>query len=179
MMQLSHSTQLRSKMSKNVKMNRKGFLLGEFALKMLVAIVCIVILLFLLYKIYGNFTGQTELSQAESSMNSIGEEISSAVLSNAVRNYIVVNPRDWILVYFGEDVQKPDKCNGKCLCICEQVGWGGVIGGDQKTSCNKQGVCKNVGYQIIGFDKQVIYGPIQLEIKRAEKVENGVSILVK
>ena len=163
-------------MEEKNKINKKGFLLGEFTLKMLVAIMCIIILLFLLYKIYGNFTGKTELSQAESSINAIGEEISSAVLSNSVRSYMVLNPQDWILVYFGGDVKKPEKCNGKCLCICEQVGWSGVVGKDQQSACNSQGVCKNVGYQIVGFTNQVISKPVQLEI---QKVENGVSIVAK
>lgn len=158
------------------KLNRKGFLLGEFTLKMLVAIMCIIILLFLLYKIYGNFTGKTELSQAESSINAIGEEISSAVLSNLPRSYIVLNPKDWILVYFGEEMKKPEKCNGKCLCICENKAFSGLAGWDMQTACNSQGVCKNVGYNIVGFTNQVISKPVALDI---QKVDNGVSIVAK
>ena len=61
MTHLNHLIQLRNKMEEKNKINKKGFLLGEFTLKMLVAIMCIIILLFLLYKIYGNFTGKTEL----------------------------------------------------------------------------------------------------------------------
>lgn len=167
MEQLNHSVQSRN------KMNKRGFLLGEFTLKVLVAIVCIVVLLFLLFKVYQNFTGQNELMQADASLNALGEEITSAVLNDEVRDYIILNPKGWVLVYFGVNDQRPNKCNGNCLCICEEKGFFG----EQSSACDKKGMCKNVAYSVTGIDKSVkIDKPIGLSIK---KDGNNVDIFVK
>lgn len=145
--------------------NKRGFLLGEFTLKVLIAILCILILMFLLYKIYATFTGQAYLDQANSTVSKIVEEINYAYLNPSIGgNYIMTSPKGWVLEYYSGNEQKPKLCNGDCLCVCEKVGWIG----NQVSKCDSNGKCAKVDLKISGLKEIVIDKPVQIIISKNE-----------
>lgn len=164
------------KINGKFEQDKKGFLLGEFTLKVLVAILCIVVLLFLLYKVYANFMGKSKLDQAKSTVDKIIEEINAVSIGvEGERDYQILNPKDWVLLYYSTGEEKPkgkSGCNGdKCLCICEKEGYID----SQITKCENYGICKNLDVEILAFPNNfVIDGPKQINIKRTQ---GGVLIL--
>jgi len=129
-----------------MKKNKRGFLLGEETLKMVVAVICIGFLVYLLVAVYFNVTGEQKLKEATLSLNdkvlpeiiklNENSEFSSAELH-------VPNPAGWIILSFVSAEEKPNSCAGQnCICICEEVfpdlfDW-------QINRCDKKGICGNV-----------------------------------
>ena len=120
--------------------SKKGFLLGEFNLKLIIAIICIIILLYLLFNLYATFTNKGKIQQAESSLDRVIEGIGITESSGSKYQYVLTEPRDWLLLYFGSGVLKPKSCENKeCICICEKPGW---FSSNQASKCESVGVCK-------------------------------------
>jgi len=119
--------------------NKKGFLLAEFSLKTIIAVLSIALLIYLLVAIYSIFSGDKEQDEAEASLERVIQNI--AAIKNDPQNtelsIIITQPKSWVFVYYLNGV--PNDCVGtKCLCICEK---------DSLDSCN-QGVCKITGDDI-------------------------------
>jgi hypothetical protein len=91
-------------------MNRKGFLLGEFTLKVILSVVSIIILGALLFGIYGIFAGNAEVKSAEGTLDRIVngfEELEEGEFTSL----ILVEPvdSDFIVDY--------KTCFSDCLCL--------------------------------------------------------------
>jgi hypothetical protein len=101
----------------NLKKDRKGFLLGEETLKILVAVICIVFLVYILVAIYNSNTSAKKIEDAKNVLSRI-EAIISSLEEGAIERQDVPNPEGWHLYSFiGEE--KPNSClNDNCLCIC-------------------------------------------------------------
>ncbi len=147
--------------------DKRGFLLGEETLKMVIAVICIGFLIYLLVAVYFNVTGEQKLKEAVASLNDkllpeINKIISETEFSNAEVH--IPNPADWIILSFVGEEEKPNSCVGQnCICICEEVfpdlfDW-------QINRCDKKGVCSNLA-NLEKFD-------------RIKITKTGVKVLIK
>lgn len=102
-------------------MNKKGFLLAEETLKILVAVICLVFLIILIVAVYTAVTGAKKTKQAEENLNRINEIITS-LQEGESENQDITNPKGWYLLSF-LGAEKPNSClNSNCLCICKGTG---------------------------------------------------------
>ncbi len=116
-------------------MNKKGFLLGEETLKIVLAVIAIGFLVGFLVSLYFSYTRNKDLELAEASLEHLIEEINSG--SVEVEIY---NPKIWVISSFSVDeVPLPNDCVGygweSCICICENS-----IGNFEE-DCDTLGVC--------------------------------------
>lgn len=126
--------------------NRKGFLLGEETLKIVIAVICIVFLIYLLVAVYFNVTGEQKVKEADASMKSLLvpeiERINDGGAYNS-QGILIPNPSDWSIFSFVGEEKKPNSCMGEnCICICENAfpdlfDW-------QIKRCDKKGVCNSI-----------------------------------
>lgn len=126
-------------------MNKKGFLLGEETLKIMLAVICIGFLAFLLFSIYGARNDAVNLEFAKESLNFLSQEINAEKISVEI-----YNPKGWNIGVWPHDVetglpmfkktesQYPKFCSNlgweECICICEE---------NNDKSCNNNGICVN------------------------------------
>ena len=132
------------------KINKKGFLLAEETMKMMISIICILFLALLLFYIYYYYAQRTtkEMELAKASLkylvNGINQEEEEIEIDN---------PSGWILVSFSESEIKPKICKGRsCLCICKMPA-GAVKTPDVSCDAALSGTCLendfNVGTKIL------------------------------
>jgi hypothetical protein len=124
--------------------SKRGFLLGEYTLKVIIAVICILLLIYLLYSIYSSFRNEKDLMRAESTLNSISETIELAKSSGEAQTFILLEPYEWAVVSFVGDVAKPDSCleTQNCICVCRLTG-GRTIAKTELDYCRDTGICKN------------------------------------
>lgn len=116
--------------------NRRGFLLGEETVKIILAIISIVGLIVFVVYWYNAYSANSETKNAEASLNRILVDINSGRTQT-----IIYNPKDWVLSSWPHDFQLeknilPSTCLNnkwsKCICICQfnSIGCneGGVLG---------------------------------------------------
>jgi hypothetical protein len=123
-------------------MNKKGFLLGEETVKIVIAVVCIVFLIALLVTVYLSVSGDQQSIEAKASMeNVLVKEIKGVDAGGQVRpeGILIPNPAGWSLFSFIEGDKKPNLCAGdNCICICQNTinlfNW-------QINACDKRGTC--------------------------------------
>jgi hypothetical protein len=124
--------------------SRKGFLLGEETLKIVVALICIVVLIYFLAMLYYAKVDSAKLAQAKAllidSSESIKARINNLDSINPVEQHLI-NPKGWYLFSFANGGEKPNYCAGlNCLCICDKLSrvnfWKSQI-----EECGEDGVC--------------------------------------
>jgi hypothetical protein len=137
--------------------NKKGDLLPEETLKIVIAVICIGFLVFLLVSLYFSATGQDNKKKAEESMILISREITRVNSGESFneQGIFVPNPNDWFILSFIGEETKPNMCAGNnCLCICENVAINPFNWRDkaQLKRCDDKGVCFFVS-NLKKFDK--------------------------
>jgi len=118
--------------------SRRGFLLAETVLKVVIALICIGFLIsFLISLYYSKIEGQ-KLVEAENVLDRMNEIISDVNLVES--EYEIPNPAGWCLVGFSGG-NAPGLCAGdNCMCICPNDR-SDVIFGTQLTECQENGKC--------------------------------------
>jgi hypothetical protein len=152
------------------KLNKRGNLLPEEVLKIVIAVICIGFLVFLLVSLYFSITGEQKSKEAEAVIkgkNGIAEEVQRINAGGAYneQGFLIPNPAGWYLFSFTED-KKPNSCGGiNCLCICEDVIY--ILDWQKRllNKCDEKGTCATVS-NLKEFDK------IKIE-------NNGVIVLIK
>jgi len=102
---------------------KKGLLLAEETLKMILALISLSILAYLLFSIYGSGKEAKDLEFAESSLDRLVREIS--VGAEEVEIY---NPEGWVLMSwpYSEDDEILLSCSNlgwkDCICMVENIG---------------------------------------------------------
>ncbi len=122
-----------------MQIGKKAFLLGEYTLKIIIAVLSISLLLYLLFVIYGSYNDDKKIAQAEADINKIIEKIGLAK-TEGVQNLILLEPKGWILINFNKGENRPLSCEGNCICICEEA----VSKSAQPEKCSEIGFCKNI-----------------------------------
>jgi hypothetical protein len=109
--------------------NKADFLLGEFGVKMIMAILCIIVLLGIALYLSGLFTTQSRQKQAEATLENVNNEIKLLSDSNLRIDYTLKSPQDW---YFFSALGVLNNDASPYLCICPV---------NNVQSCVQGGVC--------------------------------------
>ena len=149
--------------------NKKGFMLGEFTLKVIVAVLCIALLIYLLFAIYSIFTSSSEIGQAKASLDIVVQGIGIASSgSEGEFNTVITEPSSWLILYYSaENVRRPLRCGSNaCICMCKEKGMLDLK--DQEEICDSEsdGTCA------ITSNNVEIAG-------QSLKIEEAVDILIK
>ena len=111
-------------------MKKRGFLLAEEALKLILAVISIGILAYLLYSLYNANTSSKNLDFAKESLSSISEGINAQAAEIQI-----YNPSGWYIQSWTKE-NLPLFCSNlgweQCICICKKNG---------VDSCNSDGAC--------------------------------------
>ena len=157
------------------KMDKKGFLLAEETLKIIIAVICISFLVYLLVSLYMSNKNK-DLDFAEQSLEHLVKGLS---LGNS---YVeIYNPHGWGIVSFSSsnllESQIPKTCIEnrwtECICICKEPG-----GASVKTwlsSCNNKNsvVCRENIFSVSGGvanNIDIKNPPVVLEIDYENKI---------
>lgn len=135
-------------------MNRRGMLLVEETLKMIIAVIALSFLVYFLASLYFSKVTGNELIQANADANEL-----SRVIKGGGSEVILNNPVGWKLFSFIEK-PVPNACAGEnCLCVCDEVFIGSFILFDtnrQFDECNNDGAC-------VGVKGLESFEPIEIE----------------
>ena len=100
-------------------MNKKGGILDEESIKLIVAIICILGLIYLGVKLYGIFTTSAKLEQAKASLNDINNILKN-LKDRDNTPYILLAPSNSYIMSFSDGNGRPGCFAGKpCTCICD------------------------------------------------------------
>jgi len=117
--------------------NRRGFLLAEETLKIIIALICIGILVYLLSSLYFENKDEKDLELASASLLHLFEEMKKG--NSEVEIY---NPKGWNIWSWHESTGIPNSCSNfdweTCICICKNS-W---LGNDLE-NCDDKGTCLN------------------------------------
>lgn len=135
-------------------MNKRGDLLPENVLKIIIAVLGILLLLYLLVSLYLTFQGKKDIEKAEATVNYILDFEIKLAQQNGKTEFPVEVPREWNIIAYHNNQDIP-QCSGNCLCICKEPGF---FGGTQEELCIGKGVCKEVAYKLSGAENKINIG---------------------
>jgi type II secretory pathway pseudopilin PulG len=124
--------------------NKKGFLLGEYTLKVIVAILCLAFLLYLLFALYMIFTEKKEIEKAQSTLDYITNIQMSVAREQGKAEFPVMVPKNWFILSYENTKIGELQCD-YCLCVCDEEGWFK----NQEETCAENGICKNLNERIV------------------------------
>ena len=91
-------------------MNKRGFLLGEETIKIIIALLGIMILIYLLTAFYLNTSKSNKIKQAQSSLDAIFQHIEIAKRQGN-SNFPIFVPTRWYLFTYSVLDEKPSLCS--------------------------------------------------------------------
>lgn len=144
-----------------MKTNKKGFLLAEETLKLIIAVIAIGFLVYLLTSLYFSAKTSQKLEQAEETLQFIMSETNAGKT-----NVDIYNPKGWWLISWPGSIDAlPKECSNlglnSCICLCEK---------NNAKSCDENGICiNNKGFLIEGDSIKIENPPITLNIKYETK----------
>ena len=158
------------------KMNKKGFLLGEETIKLILAVIAIIFLVVFVVYLYNNFSQDKGLEQAKSSL----EHLITAVTSGDSQAEIY-SPKDWIIISWPQQLMGTEisfeQCtkNGwsNCLCFCHSPP--ATQPNDFNLACRASATCQesnfivaqqDAGYKAIRIENP----PLILSIDQSNKL---------
>jgi len=135
--------------------NKKGFLLAEETLKIVIALICISFLIYFLSSLYFKSKDNKDLELAEASLKHLVEEINAEATSVEI-----YNPKGWVLSSWPHDTHhriwytawimseiktgRPKYCENlewdDCICICKK---------NDKDKCDDLGFCLESDFKIV------------------------------
>lgn len=135
------------------KINKKGFLLGEETVKIVIALIVVIVLIVLLVNLYMNQANAAKQKQAIDvleDVNKVKGRLTSLKLNGSSEDLDVQAPKGWYFITFTGEEIKPNDCRGmNCLCICDSV-WGFNLfdwsskRDRQAEECNENGACLSI-----------------------------------
>jgi len=142
-------------------MTKRGFLLAEETLKLIIALIAIGFLVYLLVSIYFSTQNSKELEQARATISNVINE--SVKGSSSIGVY---NPKNWWILSWSQEKNIPTSCLNigleSCICVCPK---------EDKDTCDEKGVCiDNKGFSIQGNDIKLENLPITLKIDQTNKI---------
>lgn len=128
-----------------MKINKRGFLLGEETLKILIAVIVLTFLFYFLVSLYFSTQNSKEIEQAEESLNFLISEAEAGRM-----NIEIYNPKNWWILNFEDKI-----------CICKN---------DNIQNCVNKGIClNNNGFTLIENIK-IENPPIILNINQQSRI---------
>lgn len=168
-------------------MYKRGFLLAEETLKMIIAMIVIIALMGLLGKLYYSYQNDKELEKAEATLERLVKEINALTegetktvdIFNPVRSGKIVVPDHWILISWPYEKYIPNECStmawDSCLCICKNKKSIFQSPKGYKEKCDAIGVCMDAGNSVVQDLKgrttfiQLLGGaPFKIEIQKSD-----------
>lgn len=148
--------------------NKKGFLLAEETLKIIIAVIAIGFLIYFLTSIYLKSQESEKLELAKASLEHLISEI------NLERDEIeIYNPSGWIIISFPIGQAKPNYCNNlnweNCLCICNEA-WNTIRDSGLATDCDNSGICMKSDLKVENEKIKITNPPIKLNIDIEDKI---------
>ena len=145
--------------------NKRGFLLAEETLKIIIAVIAIAFLIYFLVSIYFAKVNGDKLVQAASLLTESDESfkiIFNNLSEGETKTRDIIEPKGWELFGFADSELKPNSCAGEnCLCICDGVIWDGFNSDRQQKGCDEKGVCL-IESELGNFDNVKITGKLQI-----------------
>lgn len=140
-------------MKKIIKRGKKGFLLAEETLKIIIALIAIGILIYFLVSLYLNHKQNQDLKLAKETLERLKSETDSGVTKTEIYNPIYRQRFPWATYWFlftwptGGDSIRPQSCSNvgwdNCVCICGVKSFGvHVSKKDLANMCDNLGVCR-------------------------------------
>jgi len=157
--------------------NKRGFLLAEETLKIVLAVIAISFLIYFLTSLYFAKVNSEKLRQAEAVLKGDSEgSIKMAIYSDKnSTEFHLQSPKSWYLFGFVGD-GKPNSCAGEnCLCICDKVlidTFFGIGNSRQIKECDEDGICLIV-QNLKEFDKI----KIKQQFISIKKIDNNIEII--
>ncbi|MBU2615761.1 MAG: hypothetical protein KKC19_01520 [Nanoarchaeota archaeon] len=153
---------------------KRGFLLAEETLKMILALISIGILAFLLFSIYGSREDAKDLELATESLNYLVQEIE--VGATQVEIY---NPEGWWLISWPYEEKRPEACSNlgweNCLCFIDKSY--DSFGPDGYSEDSDDGVCLETSLRVLVVSDseeqvpiKIVNPPLVLSIDRSEAI---------
>lgn len=152
--------------------NKKGFLLAEETLKIIIAIIVILFLVYFLISLYYNSKNDKDLKIATASLDHLINEV-----NNGNSEVEIYNPKGWHFLSWPAQGLMPNYCSNlgfeRCLCLCKGPGilekglvaiGGSNIIGEFLTECNSNGYCVESDYRVSGGSIEISNPPIVLEV---------------
>jgi len=153
------------------KKRKRGFLLAEETLKLIIAVIAIGFLAYFLVSLYFSARTSEKLEQAKETLPFLISEMKAGRTS-----VDIYNPDNWFLGIWPHEVEKgiifkerkielPKTCSNlgleTCICICEK---------DSAESCDEEGICLDNEQFLIEGDSILIKDPpITLNIDQTNK----------
>ncbi len=119
-------------------MDNQGFLLPEYVLKIIIALLGIMLLIYLAVSLYSSFFATTDLEKATATLEHINNFEKPTAKAKGEARFPLVSPKNWYLFTFVDD---GEWCGGSCLCICPNQD--DEIKKNKKV-CETQGACKEM-----------------------------------
>lgn len=110
--------------------NKKGFLLGDVIVKVVIAFLCILLLIIFGAKLFGMFSKENDSKKAENNLNLISDKIAYLNSPEYTESflYVTVFPPEktgWFITSYNPGYFPEKQCDTKnfksCLCICNSV----------------------------------------------------------
>lgn len=175
-------------------MNKKGFLLGEETVKIILSVIAILFLILFIVYLYNSFTDKQDLQYANDSLRFLVSQIDSGST-----NVQIYNPSNWIIASFpsvsasggiGEGLTgMPRECSslGWKSCICIYSGTSNLIRQGSIVSFDISGSCQPSNFNVSGkvqssqqyigtyYNEIIITPPLNLTINQQTKTiqKNG------
>jgi len=119
-------------------MKKRGMLLTEEVLKMVIAVIGLVLLSYFLVSFFYSDAREKKQRDATATIEEIADVISKLGVEGG--NVTALQPQRWTLFSFTAAEKKPNQCAGQnCICICNKVV--GDIFDRQIKKCTKEGAC--------------------------------------
>lgn len=144
---------------------RRGFILGEFTLKTVIAVLCILLLVLLLVNLYATFSQKTKIEQAAGSVKKLLEGATIATQTGTYR-YVLTEPKGWAVIFYDKGLGSAAFCGEQCLCICKQPKFYNFK--SQLDFCASAGSCANSAGKLHVPAKIVIDGPTEIVLTKED-----------
>jgi len=158
-----------------MKIDKKGFLLAEETLKIILSVIAIGFLAYLLFSIYNANKEAKDLELAEASLEHLTAEIDSGSVDIEIYNPTTNNA--WYIVGWPVSGEKPLYCDNlgweKCLCICKYSSAQIINPSKLSRLCDKTGVCTSNSASVNDEGKfylQIKEPPLELKINDVKEI---------
>lgn len=154
-------------------MNKKGFLLAEETLKIILALISISFLVYFLTALYFVNQDSKELEQAEASLEFLIKEINSGRTEVEIYNPAPsINTlgifRGWKITSWSSN-EMPNQCSSfgwdNCVCICKTD-----LLENNKEECNEEGICRENEFTVEGGVIEIAEVPLTLNIEYGDEI---------
>ena len=142
--------------------SKKGFLLAEETLKIVIALISISFLIYFLTSLYMVSKNSKDLELAKYSLEHLISEIKSGATVVEIYNPPSKFFNKWFIVSW-DSKDMPNSCSNmgweNCLCICK---------GDKTKDCDNKGICLESGLKIVDGNIEIKPIPLTLKINNGE-----------